>query len=281
MSVSGRKSANLCVSFSCKPVIKLIGAISLISIMVISSKGFAQQNGELALVGNRVASFIDTIDNPSRASDLVAASLSDYSVSINATTQAWSGSGLRNGKYQGYIDHYSLNEPKQNYLYSEPYATVPLHIASTYSKAVNLTRLDKIYRQRLGIENRFANTDQLRSERSVSWARAQDFFGNIQQLAEQRVDYIIADIHMLNEFNKMLAAQDEELLYISSTPIYKVGVSLAVNTNVPNAAKIIADMNDGIKTLRETGVYDSLYNPVSDAPTILDEAIYVDILRRW
>lgn len=251
------------------------------SILMFANAALALQNTKLALVGNKVATLIDTPTNSARANALVYAALKDYSLTITATTQAWSGSGLRNGKFQGYIDHYSLEQSKQNYLYSEPYARIPLHIASRNKKAESVIRLDKIYRQRLGIENRFANTDQLRGERSVSWARAPDFFGNIQQLAGRRVDYIIADLNMLNEFNKMLVAAKQEPLYISSAPLYEVDLQLAINSSNPIAAALISDFNAGIQKLITSQEYDNLYIPKSVAPTLLDEAIYEDIIRRW
>lgn len=241
----------------------------------------AAEKGELALVGNKVATLIDSHDKPSRASSLIKAALSEYTVTITATSQAWSGSGLRNGKFKGYIDHYSLDQAKSNYSYSDPYATIPLHIASTYAKAKDITRLDKIYRQRLGVESRFANTDELRGERTVSWARAPDFFGNIQQLAGQRVDYIIADLHMLNEFNKMLIAYKQEPLYISTSPIYIVDLRVGINNAVTDAGKIVSDINSGMRELKGNGEYDTLYMPQSGATTILDEALYEDILRKW
>jgi ABC-type amino acid transport substrate-binding protein len=261
----------------CFLLISILGTTLLLG----SQGAYAAQNNELALVGNRVATLIDAHDNPARASALIKAALGAQKVNITATTQAWSGSGLRNGKFQGYIDHYSLNQPKQNYVYSLPYATIPLHIASTYAKAQDITRLDKIYRQRLGVENRFANTDELRGERSVSWARAPDFFGNIQQLGGQRVDYIIADIHMLNEFNKMLVAYKQEPLYISKSPLYLVEMQVGINNAVANANEIVTSINTGIQKLKDNGEYDSLFIPQNDAPPILDEPLYTDILRKW
>jgi len=258
-----------------------VGFSTLLHVSANATQSNSSAEGNLSLVGNRVATLIDTPDNPARAVALVEAALSDTNINFTATTQAWSGSGLRNGKFHGYIDHYSLDNEKQNYLYSIPYASVPLHIASRNEYALSATRLDKIYRQRLGVENRFANTDQLRGERSVSWARAPDFWNNIQQLAGRRVEYIIADVNMLNEFNKMLLAIDQEPLYISTRPVFMVDLKLGMNRAVANAQQTIDAFNTGIQALKDQGKYDAIYYPAESAESLLDASIYEDILRRW
>lgn len=255
-------------------------SVFLISVGLFINAGAAMSQG-LPLVGNKVATFIDVPDNPARAIDAVKAALGNQRVTITATTQAWSGSGLRNGKFNGYIDHYSLNEQKNNYLYSLPYAVIPLHIAGKDPSTINITRLDKIYRQRLGIENRFANTDALRSERSVSWARSPDFFSNIKQLGGQRVEHIIADKYMLEEFNKLLIVNGQEPLFLSSKPIYVVEVSLAVKSDVSNAKGIVEQFNQGLEQLRSSGQLAEILYPQHQQVSLLDDALYADTIRKW
>lgn len=241
----------------------------------------AMQQDTLSLVGNRVATLIDTEGNPARANDAILKAFSEKTVTVTATTQAWSGSGLRNGKFQGYIDHYSLNQEKPNYVYSQPYASVKLHIASTYEKVVDMKKIEKLYRQRVGIENRFANTDQMRGERSVSWARAPDFLGNIQQLAGQRVDYILADKYMLDEFNKLLLAIDEEPLYLSASPVFSVDLKLGINQNVSGAAAIIEKFNESVTELKAGDEYLSIFESDDNENSSLDITLYEDILQKW
>ena len=252
--------------------------LALTSCVVIAQQSAA---GKIPLVGNIVPTLIDNAPNPSRAGNVVKQALADYSVSIVATTQAWSGSGLRNGKFVGLIDHYSLNAQRNGFIYSEPYMELPLHIASRLAKAVDAVRLDKLYRTSLGVENRFANTDELRAERSVRWARSPDFLSNIKQLADRRVDYIIADKFMLQEFNKMLAGINRDRLYIAREPIYKVGLSLAINSDTPNAQKIVKEFDAAVILLKETGEYDKLLSLSSESLSLLDEALYEEILRKW
>lgn len=239
------------------------------------------QTKPISLAGNKVASLIDGPDTPALAVDIVKAAFDEQELTIQATTQAWLGSGLRSGKFIGFIDHYSLNEPKNGYIYSKPYLQLELHIAGREAATVNITRLDKIYRQRLGVENRFANTDTLRTERSVSWARSPDFYANIQQLAEQRVQYIIADKYMLDEFNKLLIANGETPLYLSSAPIYSPSLSLALKADAENASKLISQFDTKLNLLKESGEYRNLVDAASQSISVLDEALYAEIIRKW
>lgn len=252
----------------------LLLCMSLLGVQV----AFAE---DIRLVGNKVETFINDRQQSSRLTDLVTAALKDTPHTITATTQAWSGSGLRNGEFDGYIDHYSLNNPKRNYLQSKPYAQIFLHVASTESRASNISRLDKLNRERVGLETRFANTDQVRSDRSVSWARTQDFFNNVKQLAEGRVSYIVADKIMLDEMNKMLVAADQEPLYISNEPLFIVNISMAIRSEFSSAEAIIEALHTGIESLRASGEYERIYQPDEAAPSILDGIIYQDVIKRW
>lgn len=241
----------------------------------------AQQEPKLALVGNKVATLIDTPSNPSRVTEVIAKAFAQGNVTLTATTQAWSGSGLRNGKFQGYVDHYSLNPENPNFIYSVAYATIPLHIASTYPRVVDMTRIEKLYRQRVGIENRFANTDELRGERDVRWARTPNFLSNIEALAGQRVDYILADKYMLEEFNKLLIDIDQEPLYLSARPIYEISLKLGINRNVENAASIIQQFNASIAELQTTQAFQAIFESSSNTRSSFDVSLYEDILRKW
>lgn len=258
-----------------------ITASVVLCVFVLAGQAYSQSNNTLQLVGNIVPTLIDTPDNPSRASLIVQKALANYEVEVTATTQAWSGSGLRNGTFVGFIDHYSLNQKRNNYIYSDAYMTLPLHIASTQQKAQQVTRLDKIYRTSVGVENRFANTDKFRSERSVRWARSPDFLGNIGQLGGQRVDFIIADKFMLDEFNKLLASVNEEQMYLSSSPIYTVNLHLALRADAPNAQSIIEAFNNGLAELKESGEYAKLVKVSDSDISLLDEALYEEIVRKW
>lgn len=245
-----------------------------------ATSSFAQ-NEKLPLVGNIVPTLIDKAPNPARANDIVEKALGNFDVSISATTQAWSGSGLRNGTYVGFIDHYSLNVQRPTYVYSEPYMVLPLHIASRRPQATDANRLDRIYRTTLGIENRFANTDELRSERSVRWARTPDFLANIRQLADRRVDNIIADKFMLDAFNSLLEQVGKAPMYMSREPIYLVELRLAIKADTPNVQSIIDQFNASISSLEINGDLDEILIPETGLHSFLDAALYTEILRKW
>lgn len=237
----------------------------------------------VSLVGNKVATYIDEHELPARQMDLVRAALADLpeELKLTATTQAWKGSGLKSGKFIGYYDHYSLNDVKDDYVYSAPYMKVNLHIVSRYQRAENIIRLEQMYRERVGIENRFANTDVLRAERDVSWARAPSFFDVIKQLAEDRVDFLLVDKRMIDEMNILLASVGEKPVYISKQAIVQVDVSLAMQKANAQANKIISTFETGISSLRSNGEYDKLMQINLQRDSLLDDRIYTDMLRKW
>jgi polar amino acid transport system substrate-binding protein len=251
-----------------------------VAVMSLSTAALVQA-ADINLVGNKVETFINDAGQPARLTSLVDAALKGKSHSLVATTQAWSGSGLRNGTFNGYIDHYSLNDAKRDFLYSQPYAQVKLHVASTDSEALDYNRLDQLFRKRVGIENRFANTDKVRSERSVNWSRSPDFLGNMEQLAGQRVNYIVAEKVMLEEMNKLLIAVDQEPLYISTRPLYVVDITLGMRSSFPDVASFLKGFDSSIEALRASDEYNEIFTPTENAQSILDKDLYNDILKRW
>ncbi|OFA32949.1 hypothetical protein BAE46_02330 [Glaciecola punicea] len=269
------------ITLSIKIMMKRGALICLVVSTSILALPVLAQNTKLPLVGNIVPTLIDKAPNSARANDVVKKALSDYAVTITATTQAWSGSGLRNGTFTGFIDHYSLNVQRGSYLYSDPYMVLPLHIASRNPKAKEANRLDKIYRTTLGIENRFANTDELRAERSVRWARTPDFLANVKQLADRRVENIIGDKFMLDAFNKLLIDVKQQSMYLSRDPIYEVQLRLAIKSDTPNAQTIIDDFNASILMMSTSGELERLLNPADVSQVLLDAALYSEILRKW
>lgn len=266
---------------SIKKVIKRIAFVTLSVVISAFTLPLMAQNTPLPLVGNIVPTLIDEAPYTARASSVVKKALNNYDVSVSATTQAWSGSGLRNGTYSGFVDHYSLNVKRNDYIYSQPYMILPLHIASRRPQAADANRLDKIYRTTLGIENRFANTDELRSERSVRWARTPDFLSNVKQLADRRVANIIADKFMLDAFNDLLANVNEAPMFLSRDPIYKVELRLAIKTDTENAQAIIDQFNASISALEAKGELATIINPEKNSSPLLDTALYEEILRKW
>jgi len=262
--------------------IKMIRKSALLLISVVMLASTSVQAKTVNLVGNKVATYIDEHQLPARQMDLVAAALNDdWQTNITATTQAWSGSGLKSGKFAGYIDHYSLSDVKDDFIYSQPYMVVNLHAVSRYQRAEDIVRLEQLYRERVGIENRFANTDQLRGERDVRWARSPSFFDNIEQLAEDRVDFLLVDKAMVVEMNLLLKSVGEKPIYMSKEPLITVNVTLAMNRNHADAKAVIAAFDKGIERLKANAKYADLLKQNLVRESLLDRPIYADMLVKW
>ncbi|MFC3122849.1 hypothetical protein [Agaribacter flavus] len=258
-----------------------MGKFIAVCLVVAGSVGFAWAKSALNLVGNTVPTLISENGKPARLIELASAGFIYSKVNITATKPVWAGAGLRSNKFNGYIDHYSLDQPRIDYVYSQPYANIQLYIASVDSSAKTIERLEQVVDERIGIERRFANTDKLRVERTVKWSRADDFYHNILQIAEQRVSYILADKVMLDEMNKLLAANGEEPLSISVRPIFEVGISIGLKTNVKNADKILSDFDNNIAKLIDSSEHSRIYFPKPGSPSLLDSAIYENVIRKW
>jgi polar amino acid transport system substrate-binding protein len=103
----------------------------------------------------------------------------------------------------------------------------------------------------------------------------------MKQLAEGRVDYLLADKAMIDEMNILLADVGEKPVYVSKSPLIKVDVTLAMNQAFKGTETIINDFNNAIASLKSSPKYAELMQTDLARKSLLDERIYTDMLRKW
>ncbi|WP_156896313.1 substrate-binding periplasmic protein [Aestuariibacter salexigens] len=209
----------------------------------------------LRLVADEWPTYVEYDPDRSRLTDLASAILNATKTrhNIDVSTLAMSVSGLKAGRYDGYIDQLSLLETRPGFIYSQPFFTHHLHIVSKQESAQEITSQSQLRRERVGIVRRFADSDRIRNLHDVRWARVPTDFDNFRQLADDRVDFILADRLQVEEFNRLLAADGEELLYISQRPMISVNVSLGIKADIENAKQLIAQFDDAKQQLLSSG----------------------------
>jgi predicted nucleic acid-binding protein len=113
-------------------------------------------------------------------------------------------------------------------------------------------------RNRVAIENRFANTPNFRLIKDIKWSRNPSTFDAFRQLADDRAPYLITSELLIREFNTLLANDREETLHYSAKPLMKSGFQLAIRDDVPNAQKIINNFNTAVSAMQTNGMYNKL-----------------------
>ncbi|WP_100658683.1 hypothetical protein [Alteromonas flava] len=214
----------------------------------------------LKLVTTEWESFTNQGAHSERLNEIVKTALQRAGHTVRITTErpAFAGSGLNSGRYDGRIDFIDLNEQRVNFIYSAPYLPLYLHLVSKTADVETVRSFAQVRNSRVAIENRYAATPPLRLVRDIKWSRNPNTFESINNLADERSNYLLTDLLFFNEFNRLLQSENEELLHRSQQAIFQTALHLSLSQTVPNAQQIINDFNQQIQQMLLDGSMNKL-----------------------
>ncbi|WP_100644313.1 substrate-binding periplasmic protein [Alteromonas facilis] len=235
---------------------RLLSAI-FITLWLCASANAAQT---LQLVTTEWESFTNQGAHSERLSDIVTAAMkrAGYDTVITTERPAFAGSGLNSGRFDGRIDYIDLESKRANFSYSQQYLPLYLHLVSKTEDVEAVRSFAQIRGARVAIENRYAATPPLRLVRDIKWSRNPTTFESISNVAEERSNYLLTDSLFFAEFNRLLIAENEELLHRSNAAIFSTGLHLSLNSAVPNAEQIIQAFNTAIQGMLKDGSMNEL-----------------------
>lgn len=165
-------------------------------------------------------------------------------------------SGIDSGEYEGILSSIILSEEDAvNYLSSKPYFLLgPVLVVSTTS---NIKSLKDIKGASIGIIRGFGAINSLDNyvKTNFIFYDYSDRFKLIDDVINNVVDGMILDIMTAHELTA--SGFDEGRLKIVSAPINNNGLRLIVK-NTPEYKRLINKFNEGLKVLKQNGLYDKL-----------------------
>ena len=213
-----------------------------------------------------------TSDGPhsARLNDFVeqAFSRAGYEVNISIERPAFAGSGLNSGKYDGRIDFIDLTPPQTQFAYSKQYFPVRLHLIGKQPDVESVRTFSQIRNARVAVESRYAATPSLRLVSEVKWSRNPTTFESIANLAGERSNYLLSDSLMFSEFNRLLYAENEEILHKSEDPMFVTGLQVSLNSRIEGNTTIL----DAFNTEAEAMLLDGSVNHIFGIEWILADA---------
>lgn len=227
---------------------------ALFSVSVVS------QTNSLTLAATPFETYVNDDGEPARVNELVLAAFSQTETDVKAKVmrQAFLGSSVRSGKVDGEYAYVDMGQSLGNVLTSEVFLPLYLYAASKDADVENIKIFQHLKRNRVAVENRFANTPNFRLLKDIKWSRNPSTFDAFRQLADDRAPYLVTSELLIREFNTLLANDSEETLHFSSQPLIKSGFQLAIRDDVANAKEIIAKFNAAISTMQKSGEYNTL-----------------------
>ncbi len=235
---------------------KLIFFVFCIGVVFNSSLAYA----ELKLASAPLATYVADRDEPARINDIVAEAFrrSQVEVNLSVLRPAFLGSGLSNKSLDGDFAFLDLDHKKENFVYSKPYLPLYLIAASKRPHVTEVHSLAHLQDNRVAIDNRFVNTDQMRLEKAIKWSRNPNTYDAFRQLADGRSAALITTSLLLNEFNFLLTENQEAPLFVSPVPLVTAHFMVAVRADLPDINTVLSKFDSNIEKMQMDGTYNRL-----------------------
>lgn len=215
---------------------------------------------EIKLGASPLATYIDNGGEPARLNSIVTEAFRrmDTDVTLQVMRRAFLGGALTTGQLNGEYAFISLDDKQSNALYSTPYLPLYLYAASKRPAVKEIKLLPQLQDSRIAIENRFANTTQIRAVREVKWSRTPTTFDAFKQFADDRTPLLMTSALLIDEFNLLLLADNEELVSRSADALITSGFHLMLAEDTAANRGLISTFNDTISQMQSDGTYNTL-----------------------
>lgn len=197
-----------------------------------------------------LATYVDNDGEPARLNTIVQAAFTrmNQDVELSVMRRAFLGSALSSGQLDGEFAFISLDNQADNLYYSKAYLPLRLFVGSKRPNVADISLIAQLQDSRIAVENRFANTDDIRQIREIKWSRNPTTYDTFKQFADNRAPFILTTELLLADFNRLLIADSEEPVFLSPVPLISKGFHLALTKTSQNQTLIkqfdtvIADM---------------------------------------
>lgn len=216
-------------------------------------------SAQVKLGAAQLPTFIDEEQKPARINAIMHAAFAqiDEPLTLSVMRPAFLGSGILSGRLDGHYAFIDLDTLKDTFVYSQPYLPLYLYSVSKRDDVVSVTALPHLQDRRVAIDNLFANTDEVRLLKGVKWARNPSSYDAFRQLADNRAYYLMSSRLLVDEFNRLLRDEDEELLHFSGVPLISAGFRIAMPASDTNRA-LLARFDEAIASMQGDGSYNQL-----------------------
>lgn len=187
-----------------------------------------------------LATYVDNEGEPARLNTIVQTAFSRISedVELSVMRRAFLGSALSAGQLDGEFAFISLDSRDSNLYYSAAYLPLRLFVGSKRPNVANITLIPQLQDSRIAVENRFANTDDIRKIREIKWSRNPSTYDAFKQFADNRAPFILTSELLLSDFNRLLIDDNEEPVFLTPVPLLSKGFHLALKKSSGNLALI-------------------------------------------
>ncbi|AXR07878.1 hypothetical protein D0Y50_16840 [Salinimonas sediminis] len=230
--------------------------LAAIALMLISADTHAQ----VKLGASQLPTYVDNEGEPARLNSIVTEAFArmEQTVELSVMRPAFLGSSVLGGSLDGEYAFLDLDHNKSSFSYSASYLPVYLYAVSKKPSVKEVVLLPHLKDERIAVENRFANTDKLRLIKDIKWARNPSTFDAFRQLADNRAYYLMTSRLLVDEFNRLLRSENEELVHLSAQPLVTAGFHLALSGTSSATQALLKRFDKTISNMQQDGTYNRL-----------------------
>ena len=183
---------------------------------------------------------------------------SGYTVKLDFMPWVRAKTMAREGKSDGCMPEYYLEEDKADFLISEPFPGGPLGFFKRKADTIAYTRLEDLKSLKIGVVRGYVNTAEFDKADYLKKEEANDDITNLRKLVGGRVDLIVIDKFVgLSLMRQEMEDKMGDIEFIAPALEEKT-LHVLIARNVPEAEVKMQAFNDGLKKLKDSGRLDGL-----------------------
>ena len=230
--------------------------VAVVSLLLSPLSSFAQTR----LGASQLPTYVDDEGEPARLNNLVKEAFERMGepLEVSVMRPAFLGSAILSGALDGNYAFIDLDNEKSNMKYSKSYMPLYLYAVSKNDSVKEVALIAHLQDRRVAIDNRFSNTDTIRLIKDVKWGRNPSTYDAFKQLADNRAYYLVTSRLLIDEFNRLLRNENEEMVYLSARPLVTAGFKLALREDVSGADARLQRFDQVIDAMQRDGSYNRL-----------------------
>ncbi|MEL7387999.1 MAG: hypothetical protein AAGJ33_09885, partial [Pseudomonadota bacterium] len=156
--------------------------------LLLSSASANENRASVTLGAAPFETYVSNDGEPARLNAIVSEAFdsTELDIRLHVMRDAFLGSALLTGKIDGEFAYVNLGEDNSQFILSDIYLPLYLYAVSKRDNVNHITLFPHLKDNRVAIENRFANTPELRMLKEVKWSRNPSTFDAFRQLADER-----------------------------------------------------------------------------------------------
>ena len=211
----------------------------------------------LHLAASNWPPFVDTVDNPRVAVDLVTAALAraGYIANTDVASLDQVIQGLKAGSYDGSAALWQSEERAEFLLYSHPYLENRLLLVGRKGSPVTATSFAELQGKKIGIVEGYAYGPELGQAKEPVFVRGASSEENLRALLRGEVDYVLADALVIHHLAHQHPEQTQAKLELGENTLLTRTLHFTVRKDLPHAEEILERFNRELAAMLSDGSY--------------------------